>query len=1168
MSEPTIPDFLSSLERSQLLTDAQFQRLQKQLVGNPLTAAGLANVLVSQEHLTQWQAKQLLKGQSGMALKHYRLLNPVGRGGMGHVFRARNTQTNDVIAVKVMARKLTGNKTLVSRFRREIRASSRLDSPHIVRTLDAGRVGKIDFMVMEYVNGDQVNRIAARLGRVPVGMACDIIRQVAAGLQHAHDRRMVHRDIKPGNLMVHWEDSGAGIVKLMDMGLVLLMADDADEQTVTRAGQVMGTPDYMSPEQGWDTRQVDIRSDIYSLGCTFFRLVTGQIPFRGTNPLQVLSQRLQRDAPSVLTVCDDIPPAVADVVSKMTARDPDERYQTPADVAAALTPLCEPLHRQALRAAAQAATNDADVDFSEPAGDDNEIDESDHTYKQFLKAVEDGSAVDLMLATDVGDSEDTETATIPDMKISSPPATTRRGRPRRGQKAGFWVIGIGSGTVVLAVVVALALTRDRGNNDADGPSGPALTDLKPAAPQIAKASFLESRVDPANTGELWTYRPKTEIAEIEGKVRIEVGGTAPGGVTMNEDTNVLEWQVPADQTVGPYAIRLTLVQAVDGQDVVIAETEINITVGIGPASIKLPDIKTAEFVPEQQHRLSFAVAPEIAAAFELQYRLEGRNPEGMKIGQTSGEFQWNPSDSDLGRHNVKIAVFEQGDSEPRDVTTLAVLVMPTHIRHVLPEIPRQTATAGQIFELQLPEIATMKGSRGHGVRVLEAGPGTPPGFSLSPADGRIRWDVPNDASGLVKVPLSARMESLPSGRARNLKGIVLLEIDVAAATPQPSNRLPTEEDISAALAELRKTYEKQLNLARTTIQRAQLATLLLEQCYTSKAGATDVALLQLIDTDLAEKARAVDIQLETTRLRAVRYETDELETAATIFKSFRRTGLSSLQQDSVIEHGLRLGLAATKAENFELAETILESLKLLVRGANAQGAAVQLSKDVSDAAKLATELSEESAEATVRIKAGQLAGLLGRWQFQDVFVQPSGLTYIQAAAAGAPPTTDNGRGLWIIEGGTVQLTTSTQQGAIAFLDPSQQVDRFVIRFDLLPTSNAAHFVFGATGTGATDFKAFSVVLNPSAMGQIQDFRAATVYNESVNSALSLSPSHANAVEVMVDGPQVVVRINGTLASQAQVPALAAGRLGLAADLRRADPQLSVRRARILVLPNE
>ncbi|MCP4786063.1 MAG: protein kinase [Fuerstiella sp.] len=1164
MSEPTIPEFLSSLEQSQLLTDAQFQRLKKQLVGKPLTAEGLANVLVGQEHLTQWQAKQLLKGQSGLALKHYRLLNPVGRGGMGHVFRGRNTQTDDVIAVKVMARKLTRNKTLVSRFRREIRASSLLDSPHIVRTLDAGRVGKIDFMVMEYVNGDQVDRIATRLGRVPVGMACDIICQVANGLQHAHERKMVHRDVKPGNMMVHWEDSGAGIVKLVDMGLVLLMSDDADEQTVTRAGQVMGTPDYMSPEQGWDTSQVDIRSDIYSLGCTFFRLITGQIPFRGSNPLQVLSQRLQRDAPSVLTVCNDIPPAVADVVSKMTARNPDERYQTPAEVIAAIEPLCEPLNRQTLRAAAQVANNDADVDFSEPAGDESEVDESDHTYKQFLQAVDNGSAVDLMLATDIGDSEETAVSPIPDIRFSTPPAPPHHGRPRRGQKAGYWVFGIG--TVVMTIVVTLVLTQSAG--DTDVPPEPASTDLKQTAPQIVKASFLDSAVAPAKTGELWTYRPKTDVAGIEGEVRIAVGGSAPGGVTMNKDGSVLEWQVPAGQTVGPYTIRLTLVNAVDGQDTVIAETEINMTVGIGPAAIKLPKLKTVEFAPEQQHRLSFAIAPEIASAFELQYRLEGTNPDGMKISQASGEFQWKPTLSDLGRHNVKIAVFEEGDSEPRDVTTLAVVVVPTDIRHVLPEIPRQTATAGQVFQLQLPGITTLTGLGAQGLRVIETGPGTPAGFSISRTDGMIRWNVPDDASGLVKVPLSAKLDTLPAGRSRNLTGIVLLEIDVTSPTPQPGNTLPADEEVSAALAELRETYEKQLIHARTTTTRMQLATHLLEQCYAAKAGATDVALMQLIDTDLAEKARATDIQLETARLRALRYETDEFVAAETIFKAFRRTGLGSQQQDAVIEHGLRLGLAATKAKHFELADTILESLKLLVRSTNAQGAAVQLAQDISDAAELAKELPHDSAEATISIKAGQLATLLGRWQFQDVFVQPSGLTYVQAAAADAAPSTDNGSGLWKIENGTVQLTTTTQQGAIAFLDPSQQLDRFVVRFDLLPTSNAAHFVFGATGTGAAEFKAFSVVLNPSAMGQIQDFRSATVYNQSINAALSLSTSHANAVEVMVDGPLVVVRINGTMVSQGQIPALTTGRIGLAADLRRADPQLSVRRARILVLPSE
>ena len=262
-------------------------------------------------------------------------------------------------------------------------------------------------------------------------------------------------------MMVHWEDSGAGIVKLMDMGLVLLMADDEDEQTVTRTGQVMGTPDYMSPEQGWDTSQVDIRSDIYSLGCTFFRLVTGQIPFHGTNPLQVLSQRLQRDAPSVLTICDDIPSDVADVVSKMTARNPDERYQTPSEIVAALEPLSEPLKRQALRAAAQSAANDADGDISEPFGDEAEVDESDHTYRQFLQAVGDGTAVDLMLTTDVGDTLDTEIAPIPDINISAQVATAYQTRSRHGWPAGAWVMG--GGAVVGAIVLAVLLTQNSGN---------------------------------------------------------------------------------------------------------------------------------------------------------------------------------------------------------------------------------------------------------------------------------------------------------------------------------------------------------------------------------------------------------------------------------------------------------------------------------------------------------------------------------------------------------------------------------------------------------------------------------------------------------------------------------------------------------------------------------
>ena len=397
----------------------------------------------------------------------------------------------------------------------------------------------------------------------------------------------------------------------------------------------------------------------------------------------------------------------------------------------------------------------------------------------------------------------------------------------------------------------------------------------------------------------------------------------------------------------------------------------------------------------------------------MQYRLEGSNPQGLTIEESSGEFHWKPTLADLGRHNVQVAVFKKGDLESRDTATLEINVMPTHIRHVLPEISPQKATAGQSYEFQLPKNAALKRLSRQFVRVIETGPRTPSGFSISSDAGNcnIHWMVPEDGSGLVKISLTAKLESLPPGRSRSLDGFVLLEIDVASPTPQPGNGLPTEEEVEAALVELKKTYDKQLIKARTTQQRTQLAKHLLEKCYTSKAGATDVALLQLIDQDLAAKSRATDIQLETARLRALRYETNELETAATIFKAFRRTGLSLQQQESVVEHGLRLGLAATKAGNFELADKILGSLKLLVRSTNAQGAAVQLVKDVTDAAGLAKELAAESAEATIEIKSGQLAGLLGRWQFQDLFVQPSALVYVQSDTL--PPAVI-GRELWIL----------------------------------------------------------------------------------------------------------------------------------------------------------
>ena len=212
----------------------------------------------------------------------------------------------------------------------------------------------------------------------------------------------------------------------------------------------------------------------------------------------------------------------------MTARNADGRYQTPAELVTALEPLCEPLKRQALRAAAKAASNDVDMDISEPAGDENEVDELDHTYRQFLQAVGDGSVVDLMLATDVGEFVETEIAPFPNISVSAPPATSHQVRPRRKQKAGLGVLG--SGSVVAVIIIALLLIRDGGNKDPDVAPGPSGTNLLPVQPQIAKGRFLESPVDLARTGELWVYRPKIEVSEGDGEVCIEVGGSAPGAL--------------------------------------------------------------------------------------------------------------------------------------------------------------------------------------------------------------------------------------------------------------------------------------------------------------------------------------------------------------------------------------------------------------------------------------------------------------------------------------------------------------------------------------------------------------------------------------------------------------------------------------------------------------
>jgi serine/threonine protein kinase/putative intracellular protease/amidase len=277
----------------------------------------------------------------------YRVLNQLGAGGMGMVYRAEHVMMGRTVAVKVMAQKYTANRTAVERFRREVRAAAKLAHPNIVTAYDADEANGRHFLVMEYVEGVSLDRVVNRRGPLPVTTACHVVRLVALGLQHAHSKGMVHRDIKPQNVMVNKK----GLVKVLDFGLARLATDaelpqdetpnatQPENIAVTGTNMVLGTPDYLSPEQAKSTRDVDHRSDIYSLGCLFYFALAGRPPFAHAKSAfdKVIAHTTEQPQP-VTQFRDDVPDEVASILLRMLAKDPAERFATAQEVAAALLP--------------------------------------------------------------------------------------------------------------------------------------------------------------------------------------------------------------------------------------------------------------------------------------------------------------------------------------------------------------------------------------------------------------------------------------------------------------------------------------------------------------------------------------------------------------------------------------------------------------------------------------------------------------------------------------------------------------------------------------------------------------------------------------------------------------------------------------------------------------
>jgi serine/threonine protein kinase len=312
--------------------------------GNVLWGAGTL-CLIWEVFVTAADAGRFQPGALGpagvaawSAAAGYDVLGPLGEGGMGQVFKARHRRLNRVVAVKVIRPEQLANPNAVRRFHREARAAGRLSHPHIVEIYDAKEAGGTFLLAMEYVDGKDLAELVQAHGPLPVALACEYLRQACLGLQHAHERGLVHRDIKPANLLLN---ADGRCLKILDMGLARLQQPDEKDPSLselTHSGAVMGTPAYLAPEQARDSRRVDIRADIYSLGCTLYHLLTGQVPFRGVSLAEVVLRHQLEEPVPIDQARPGVPPEVQAVVHKMLAKKPDERYQTPAEVAEALAP--------------------------------------------------------------------------------------------------------------------------------------------------------------------------------------------------------------------------------------------------------------------------------------------------------------------------------------------------------------------------------------------------------------------------------------------------------------------------------------------------------------------------------------------------------------------------------------------------------------------------------------------------------------------------------------------------------------------------------------------------------------------------------------------------------------------------------------------------------------
>ena len=363
------------LQSSGLYDSEQFEKLATVLKSLGNDPQVLIRHLLDRKHLKAYQLRRIANGRaSELFIGPYVILDKLGEGGMSRVFRARHVRLDREVALKVVREQVLARPTARGRYEREVQAALVLNHPNIVTVYSAGSTDGQYYLEMEFVDGLDLARIVQKFGPLQIPETCEYARQAALGLHHAHEQNFVHRDIKPSNILVSGERHRVGAeepasVKILDMGLVRSILDDDLERGLTRDGTVVGTPDYMAPEQAKNSRIVDRRADLYSLGATIYFMLTGKPPFPDGTALDKIIRHVDQAPPLLSALRNDVPEELVRIVDRLMAKNPAQRFATAAELAQSLEPLAKlapvrSLVRIPVEAAKPAKAGDSGVEES------------------------------------------------------------------------------------------------------------------------------------------------------------------------------------------------------------------------------------------------------------------------------------------------------------------------------------------------------------------------------------------------------------------------------------------------------------------------------------------------------------------------------------------------------------------------------------------------------------------------------------------------------------------------------------------------------------------------------------------------------------------------------------------------------------------------------------